>query len=130
MIESHVQRSSWPNRWVGGKFNFIPHNLLLELSMTLAHRLKKSDFLGWFLFLHTQILSLKQLFLSSFGFKLKIPIVSITLNGFGISFSTALILCLLCLYSKTNKKTKQPPQAPFHPLQTCMVTLTAIPCFI
>lgn len=60
MVESHIQRNSWPNIWVGGKFDFIPHNLHLELSMALVHRLKKSGFLGWFLFLHTQLLSLKQ----------------------------------------------------------------------
>lgn len=44
--EKMFWNNCWPNRWVGGKFDFIPHNLLLELSVTLAHRLKKSEFLG------------------------------------------------------------------------------------
>lgn len=66
--EKMYQKKYWLNRWVGGKFDFIPHNLLLLLSMALAYILKKSDFLGWILFLHTQMFSLKQFLLNWFGF--------------------------------------------------------------
>lgn len=42
----NVPGKYWPNRWVGGKLDFIPHDLLLQLSVTLARLLK----VGFFFF--------------------------------------------------------------------------------
>ena len=55
--EKRYWKKYWPNRWAGGKFYFIPHNLLLGLSVTLAYILKQFEFLGWIsFFTHTYFL--------------------------------------------------------------------------